>query len=120
MADVLILDIPRTVAIPDADASGELQSVASGSGQFPLAGLNYPLASGVLNIDDAAQTSWTVSYGATLRSNPTRFRLTLMLAADGDTMPGLAAVLGTTTSFVINLSGPAGVVTSQVFWEALA
>jgi hypothetical protein len=114
-----ILGITRTVAIPDSDASLELQSASLGSGQFPASGLNFPIASGIYTIASAAATAFTVPYGSTLASNPTRFRVTLNGLGTTGTMPVLAATQGTTANFLLTLSGPTGDITHTVFWEAL-
>lgn len=119
MADETILEIGRTVTIPDADASGELQSVANGSAQFPLAGINYPLDSGVFAINSATAVNFVVPFNYTLRSVPTRIRLSLEMPNTGASMPGLGYVLNDTVNFALCLTGPAGDTAHFVFWEAL-
>lgn len=122
MADETILEIGRVVTVPDADASLEGQSASLGSFQIPYSALNYPLDSGVFTISSASLSSFVVPFNYTLRSVPTRFRLTLIMppGATGATpMPGLGALPNSTANFTLLLTGPTGDTTHQVFWEAL-
>lgn len=114
-----ILQITRTVTVPDSDASFEIQSVSLGSAQCPTSALNFPLVSGVFTINSATAQQFTVAFGATLGAPPTRIRLTLLMPSTSAPMPGLGAASISTTNFALCLTGPTGNTTTKVFWEAL-
>jgi hypothetical protein len=121
MANETILQIGRTVRVPDVDASMELDGVALGSAQVPCANLNLPLDSGLYTIPSATAVLFTVNYpNGPLPVAPTRFRLTKIIPTAGANMFDAWIVAGwNATSFQLAISGPAGDTSHQVFWEAL-
>ena len=119
MANETILDIGRSVTLPDADASMEIQGAALGSAQLPMSALNYPLDSGIFTIPSATLISFTVAFSYTLRSNPTRIRATLIGTGSTGSIPGFACVPASTMAFNLQLTGPTGDTSHKIFWEAL-
>ena len=121
MANETILQIGRAVTVPDADASLEIQSVASGSAQIPVSAFNVPLDSGLYTIASATAVLFTIDYPhGPLAAVPTRFRLTVIIPNATANLIAAFIVGGwNATDFQLAISGPAGDTTHTVFWEAL-
>ena len=123
MADATILSIARAVTQPDLDSYFELQSVANGTGKCPVSALAWPIASGTFTIPSATAVLFTVDFQAgavALPIVPSKIRLTKYIPTSTSNMFDAWVVLGwNNTSFQLAISGPAGDVLHEVFWEAL-
>lgn len=124
MANKKISDISRAITVVDDDDIMEVQSPAlgaTGSAKITTANMigGKLLAYGLFDLDDDTQTLWTVPFGATLGSAPTRYELTFQ-APSGNTNIAFGNALTdvSLTQFQIQLQGPIGDADHQVFWKA--
>ena len=96
-----------------------VDNVSSGSAQISLANLGCPIDFGVLALNNATTTLWTVNFTATLAAAPTSYNLTFMAPSGNVILPmGIPLLSSSLTQFQIQLLGPIGDILHSVRWEA--